>query len=726
MLTRILSGDEERIQTPAVKDGSLAALTGLTTVLLSIQRTSDGFWYDFNDDTFKSTGWTTRQQQMTEVSSTLAAGEYYFDWDTSQITNETADDTYMIRVDESGGTAKNVPFHGEIKIDQWVKDLFDEHDDTQSDIAALNDLSQADVQAAMTSQGYTAARAPNLDNLDAAVSSRATQADILSDATPFAGANIDATISSRSDFDETTDPVELLDSGGGAGTSAAELVADVESQLSGTHGVGSWEGDSGLTAQEVRDAMKLAPTGGAPAAGSVDEHLDDIATDTAAIDGRLPADPADESNQNAQHATTQADIAALNDLSQADILSDATPFAGANIDVAISSRSNHTPADVDTTLTGTHGAGSWQSGGTPLTQQEVRDAMKLAPTGGAPAGGSVDEHLNDILTDTAVMEPLISTNVDVLISSRATQADILSDATPFAGANIDATISSRSSHSAADVDTVLTGTHGAGSWQTGGATLTPQDIRDAMKLAPTGGAPAVGSVDEHLDDILVDTSAIDGRLPADPADESNQLAQHAATQADIAALNDISQADVQAAMTAQGYTVARGARLDNLDALISSRSSHDAADVDTVLTAAHGVGSWQQSASLADWTAAERQQIRDALGVDGAKNAATGGQLQDVLADTAAMEPVVSTNLDATITSVLAAVAALNDLSIADIQTAMDNQGYTTVRAVNLDFLDIAVSSRSSHTPTDVDTLLSSIHGPGSWESEYGMKLTEM
>jgi len=35
-----------------------------------------------------------------------------------------------------------------------------------------------------------------------------------------------------------------------------------------------------LTAQEVRDAMKLAPTAGSPAAGSVDKHLDDIQTKT--------------------------------------------------------------------------------------------------------------------------------------------------------------------------------------------------------------------------------------------------------------------------------------------------------------------------------------------------------------------------------------------------------------------------------------------------------------
>ena len=47
--------------------------------------------------------------------------------------------------------------------------------------------------------------------------------------------NLDATVSSRSDFDETTDPVELIDSGGSAGTSAAELVDDVWEELLADH-----------------------------------------------------------------------------------------------------------------------------------------------------------------------------------------------------------------------------------------------------------------------------------------------------------------------------------------------------------------------------------------------------------------------------------------------------------------------------------------------------------
>jgi len=53
---------------------------------------------------------------------------------------------------------------------------------------------------------------------------------------------------------------------------------------SGTVTTTNWQelplSDASLTSQQVRDAMKLAPTGGAPAAGSVDEHLDTIEEDT--------------------------------------------------------------------------------------------------------------------------------------------------------------------------------------------------------------------------------------------------------------------------------------------------------------------------------------------------------------------------------------------------------------------------------------------------------------
>jgi len=61
-------------------------------------------------------------------------------------------------------------------------------------------------------------------------------------------------------------------------------------------------------------------------------------------------------------------------------------------------------------------------GGTPLTAQEVRDAMKLAPTGGAPAAGSVDKHLDDILEDTGTTIPAQISGLNNLSQAEAEAA----------------------------------------------------------------------------------------------------------------------------------------------------------------------------------------------------------------------------------------------------------------------------------------------------------------
>ena len=60
-------------------------------------------------------------------------------------------------------------------------------------------MRSSDVQQALTDQGYTAARAPNLDRLDANISTRAAPGDILVDPATdkIDGSQIDAAISSR-------------------------------------------------------------------------------------------------------------------------------------------------------------------------------------------------------------------------------------------------------------------------------------------------------------------------------------------------------------------------------------------------------------------------------------------------------------------------------------------------------------------------------------------------
>lgn len=147
-------------------------------------------------------------------------------------------------------------------------------------------------------------------------------------------------------------------------------------------------------------------------------------------------------------------------------------------------------------------------------QTTVRERYKYAAFSGI-VEARIEADVPAILADTAAMQPL----VDVAVSSRAAPGDAMDLV-------------------ADSVDEAAIAASGA------------QEFRDAMKLAPTAGAPAAGSVDEHLDSIELDTGTT---IPAA-----------------IAALNDLSQADVQAAMTSQGYTAARALLLDNLDAQISS------------------------------------------------------------------------------------------------------------------------------------------------------------
>lgn len=72
-------------------------------------------------------------------------------------------------------------------------------------------------------------------------------------------------------------------------------------------------GSSGLTAQQIRDAAMLAPTAGAAADGSIDDHLDDLATALAAATSTLTVVSAVDGGELAiyQAVSFQATISGL-------------------------------------------------------------------------------------------------------------------------------------------------------------------------------------------------------------------------------------------------------------------------------------------------------------------------------------------------------------------------------------------------------------------------------
>lgn len=333
--------------------------------------------------------------------------------------------------------------------------------------------------------------------------------------------------------------------------------------------------------QDFRDAMKLAPTAGAPAAGSVDEHLDDILTDTG--------------------TTIPAQISALNDIDIADVQTAMTNqgYTAArapnldNLDVAVSTRS--TPAQITTAEGNIRGASS-------------RDLTEIAGAGfGVGTHDLVQAHskLDGIQSDIDNFENITKVKVSLPTFERPPSGSVAyefffnlkDDAGDPVDADVDVTVEATAHGGVAgDRDGNLTSTtltnigtgryrgtynvasghalegiHFAFSWAEGGNADTLDKSFTVLDADVVGYTATDRTRDNQ---VAIETAAIDGRLPSDPADESLQQASHTATQAAISALNDIDQSDVQAALTAQGYTAARAPNLDNLDQSLSATESN--------------------------------------------------------------------------------------------------------------------------------------------------------
>jgi hypothetical protein len=152
--------------------------------------------------------------------------------------------------------------------------------------------------------------------------------------------------------------------------------------------------------------------------------------------------------------------------------------------------------------------------------------------------------------------------------------------------------------------------------------------------------------------------------------------------------------DIWAALVSGMATAGSVGKLlkDNLDAAVSSRSSHSAADTaDAVWDEARAEhaspGSFGETAGggsgEADWTEDERAQIRQALGVDGDKSATASGDIDTLLARTAGAAsitvsaPVLSTGKIALVCSDDYQLAESRQVSFRDVDHGLDLSGAT-------------------------------------------------
>jgi len=114
MAVKIQNGGSEPIYTAALMDASRTLLTGLSNVYVRVRRESDGYYLDFGDMTFKASPGSI-QTAMSEVSAANMPGVYLYDFDLSNVTNETQNDVYLFVV--NCASAINAPQQGELITD---------------------------------------------------------------------------------------------------------------------------------------------------------------------------------------------------------------------------------------------------------------------------------------------------------------------------------------------------------------------------------------------------------------------------------------------------------------------------------------------------------------------------------------------------------------------------------------------------------------------------------
>ncbi len=415
------------------------------------------------------------------------------------------------------------------------------------------------------------------------------QSDILSDSTPFAGANIDAAISSRSSHsaDDVADKVwdELIadhTTGGTFGAKNQRVVpsetvddykadvsnlaleatvqniktqtdklqfdgsnnvqsrvndkgvlndpsaTDIDSQLSSTHGSGSWEGSGSANADEIADAVWNEAMSEHMTAGTFGQAAQIVRANTAQAGG-------------SNTITLDSGASSTDDwyVNQTVFIVEGT---GAGQSRKISTYNGSTKvATVDS---------NWAT--VPDDTSKFLILPNYILTGTGASASEVWSYSTRSLTDKTGFE-IAGTKTTLDDLNDLAQSDILSDATPFAGGNIDAAISSRSSHSVSDIwgYTTRSLTDKIG-FEIAGTKTKLDDLND-----PSAEAVAdqvwEEPVSEHMNsgtfgaDLISNTETIQLQTDKLQFDGSNNVL---ANVNDKGVLNDLSAADVNAEVDA--------------------------------------------------------------------------------------------------------------------------------------------------------------------------------
>jgi len=229
MTTQIQLNDTEKLLVTAIDaDGNF--LTGLSDVLLTIKRKSDGAYLDFSDNTFKTLGLVNVSVVMAETDVALFPGSYFYDFDTTGLPV----DTYFMRA--TSVTAANMPQEGDLQVvnlNLQLADISTVVDNNNTTVTqAVADISIVDSKLDATSADVTTVIAQGVST-DTKVSAIATDVDSVALQVAAVESEVDGT---KIQIDElhklqgldTVSPLTVTPTSRTAGTIAQTITGDGE------------------------------------------------------------------------------------------------------------------------------------------------------------------------------------------------------------------------------------------------------------------------------------------------------------------------------------------------------------------------------------------------------------------------------------------------------------------------------------------------------------------
>lgn len=479
----VRAGDTEPIEVLALQsDGT--ALTGSTNLRVDIRRDSDGKFLDFADLTFKTSGWTTRQATLTEVSSSLAPGAYRTTVDT---TGWAAGDYVVTAREVTTSLAANMPAGDTFRVGGSIANISSRLPTAL--VGGRIDASVGAVQSgAITASGFgagaitstvladdaitaakiaasaiTSSEAPALANLDVAVSTRLAAGSYTAppSATTIAGAVLDEAVGSHTTIGSAGAALGRVDvavstraTPGDVPSAAANASALLDASLSGHGSAGTAGAALAHLDADVSSRLAAGSYSAPPSAASIASQVWSTALPGAFSSGTggflvgtyLDATVSSRLATSGYSAPPSASTIA------SQVLGTAVPgvFAsgtlgfvvGTNLDVVLSTRlassSYSAPpsagtiaAQVDTTLSGTHGSGSWA---TAVGFAVAGDAMTLTNgERGAVADAVWDEPTSGHATAGTAGAVLFALTAPPSASAIASQVWATAEGTPSAG-----------------------------------------------------------------------------------------------------------------------------------------------------------------------------------------------------------------------------------------------------------------------------------------------------